>query len=46
MLPSVTAGVASVVALFGRGAFFSVPFKNSISSACLPTIGSSAAIFA
>src|SRR5450432_613696 len=33
-----------VVALFGRGALFTAPFRNSSSSACLPTRRSSAAI--
>jgi hypothetical protein len=36
--------MTDVVALLGRGAFLSAPFKNSISSACLPTMRSSAAI--
>ena len=35
-----------VLALLGRGMLFSAPFRNSISRACLPTIRSSAAIFA
>ena len=35
-----------VLALLGRGTLFSAPFRNSISSACLPTMRSSAAIFA
>src|SRR6516164_11595742 len=34
------------IALLGRDAFRSAPFRNSISSACLPTMRSSAAIFA
>ena len=34
--------MTDVVALLGRGAFFSAPFRNSISSACLPTMRSSA----
>jgi hypothetical protein len=29
--------MTDVIALLGRGAFFSAPFRNSISSACLPT---------
>ena len=36
--------IADVGALFGRGAFFRAPFRNSSSSACLPTSRSSAAI--
>jgi hypothetical protein len=35
-----------VLALLGRGACFKAPFSNSISSACRPTIRSSAAILA
>src|SRR6202041_2752841 len=35
-----------VLALLGRGTLFSAPFRNSISRACLPTMRSSAAIFA
>src|ERR1700732_2511562 len=38
--------ITDVVALLGRGAFFSAPFRNSISSACRPTMRSRAAIFA
>jgi hypothetical protein len=38
--------ITDVIALLGRGAFLSAPFRNSISSACLPTMRSSAAIFA
>src|SRR6266513_5810854 len=38
--------MTDVIALLGRGAFLSAPFRNSISSACLPTMRSSAAIFA
>src|ERR1700731_4671458 len=38
--------MTDVVALLGRGAFFSAPFRNSISSACRPTMRSRAAIFA
>src|SRR6516165_3607700 len=36
--------MTDVVALFGRGAFFTAPFRNSSSSACLPTSRSSAAM--
>jgi hypothetical protein len=36
--------VTGIVALFGRGAAFTVPFRNSSSNACLPTRRSSAAI--
>ena len=35
--------MTDVVALLGRGAFFSAPFRNSISSACLPNARTSAA---
>src|SRR3984893_9000687 len=38
--------ITDVVAPLGRGAFFSAPFRNSISSACRPTMRSRAAIFA
>ena len=38
--------MTDVIALLGRGAFFSAPFRHSISSACLPTMRSSAAILA
>ncbi len=38
--------MTDVVALLGRGAFFSAPFRNSISSVCRPTMRSRAAIFA
>jgi hypothetical protein len=38
--------MTDVIALLGRGAFFSPPFRNSISGACLPIMRSSAAILA
>src|SRR5690242_11166403 len=38
--------MTDVVALRGRGAFLSAPFRNSISSAWRPTIRSNAAILA
>jgi len=38
--------MTDVVALRGRGAFLSAPFRNSISRACRPTIRSNAAILA
>jgi len=38
--------MTDVVALLGRGTFFDAPFRNSISSACRPTMRSRAAIFA
>ena len=37
---------SDVFAFLGRGAFFRAPFRNSISSACRPTIRSNAAILA
>ena len=36
--------MTDVVAILGRGALFTAPFRNSSSSACLPTSRSSAAI--
>ena len=36
--------MTDVVALRGRGAFLSAPFRNSISRACRPTMRSNAAI--
>ena len=38
--------MTDVFAFLGRGAFFRAPFRNSISSACRPTIRSNAAILA
>src|SRR5436190_4516418 len=38
--------MTDVFTLLGRGALRNAPFKNSISSACRPTMRSSAAIFA
>ena len=38
--------ITDVVALLGRGALLSAPFRNSISSACRPTRRSRAEIFA
>src|SRR5262249_37293727 len=38
--------ITDVFALLDRGALFKAPFRNSISSACRPTMRSRAAIFA
>src|SRR5215470_4124656 len=38
--------MTDVFTLLGRAAFFRAPFRNSISSACRPTMRSNAAIFA
>src|SRR6266436_2648917 len=38
--------MTDVFTLLGRGAFFRAPFRNSISSACRPTMRSNAAILA
>ena len=38
--------MTDVFTLLGRAAFFSAPFRNSISSACRPTMRSNAAILA
>src|SRR5262249_55657717 len=38
--------MTDVFTFLGRGAFFRAPFRNSISSACWPTMRSNAAILA